>query len=151
MDISLHMEVSQLAGLYKPSMETPIQFNEKKQHHGCVTAWLYLAIIINSGTSLVYLLVPNYIAQNIPGGISKVSLALLALMSIINVTCAILILKWKKIGFIGFVVTSIVVFIINYTAGLGFGQSLLGLVGVGVLFAVLQIKQDSKSSWENLE
>ncbi len=132
-------------------MENPVYFNEKKQHHGCVTAWLYLAVIINSITSLIYLLAPNYISQNIPGGISKPALFALAFMSIINVICAILILKWKKIGFIGFVATSIIVFVLNYTTGLGFGQSSLGLVGVGVLFWVLQIKQSSKSSWENLE
>jgi hypothetical protein len=35
--------------------------------------------------------------------------------------------------------------------GVGIVQSMFGLVGIVILYGILQIKKDSKTAWENLE
>ena len=125
--------------------------NNQKQRHGCVTAWLILMIIANSLTAILYLFAGDMVAQNFPGGISNSMLILLALLGIGNVVFSILLFKWMKIGFWGFLVNSIGVLIVNLSIGLGIGQSLFGLVGIAILYGVLQIKKDNVPAWDNLD
>jgi len=122
-----------------------------KQRHGCVTAWLIIIIIANAIVSLIYLFAGDMVADNFPGNISNSMLILLALLGIANVVFAILLLRWKKIGFWGFVISSILALIINLSIGLGIGQSLFGLIGIAILYGVFQIKKDNISAWANLE
>jgi hypothetical protein len=68
-----------------------------------------------------------------------------------NVVFSILLFKWMKIGFWGFLITSIGALIINLSIGLGIGQSLFGLVGIAILYGVLQIKKDNVPAWDNLD
>ena len=86
---------------------------ETKQRHGCVTAWLILVIIGNSVTALVYLFANELITQNLPIEIPNSMMIALAILGIGNVIFAIMLLKWKKTGFWGFIVTSILAMIIN--------------------------------------
>jgi hypothetical protein len=125
--------------------------SNSKQRHGCVTAWLILMIIANSLTAILYLFAGDMIAQNFPGGISNFMLILLAILGVGNVIFSILLFKWMKIGFWGFLATSIAVLVVNLSIGLGIVQSLFGLVGIVVLYGVLQIKKDNVSAWTNLE
>ena len=124
---------------------------ETKQRHGCVTAWLILIIIFNSLSAILYLFAGEMVSENFPGGISDSMMILLAILGIGNVIFALLLFKWKKIGFWGFVATSIVTLFINLSIGLGIGQSLFGLVGIVILYFVLQIKKDDVTTWNNLE
>jgi uncharacterized membrane protein len=124
---------------------------ESKERHGCVTAWLVLMIVLNSLTSLLYLLAGDIIVDNMPGEISQSMLTTTAVFGILNVLFSVMLLKWKKLGFWGFLITSLCVFVINLNAGFGIGQSILGLVGIAILYGVLQIKSDDKSAWSNLE
>ena len=125
--------------------------NFNKQRHGCVTAWLILMIIANAFTAALNLLAGDYIANNYPGEISKPMMMLLGIVAIANVIFAILLLFWKKIGFWGFLTTSLGTFVINVSIGLGIMQSSLGLIGIAILYGVLQIKEDNHTAWENLE
>jgi len=122
-----------------------------KQRHGCVTAWLILMIIANSLTAILYLFASEMITKNLPGDVSTPMIILLGIIGIGNVIFSVLLFQWKKFGFWGFIVTSIGALIINLTIGLGIGQSLFGLVGIAVLYGVLQIKKDNVTAWENLE
>jgi hypothetical protein len=125
--------------------------NLPKQRHGCVTVWLILMIVANSFTAILYLFGGDLVAQNFPGGISSSMLILLAIMGIANVIFSIQLFKWKKIGFWGFVLTSIGALIINLNVGVGIGQSLLGLVGLAILYGVLQIGNNGVPAWKHLE
>jgi hypothetical protein len=49
-----------------------------------------------------------------------------------------------------FLVSSIIVLILNLSSGVGIGQSLLGLLGVVILYAVLQIGGENKG-WTQLD
>ncbi len=124
---------------------------ENKQRHGCVTAWLILMIIANSLTALTYLLAREFISQSLPVEIPATMMIALAILGIGNVVFSIMLFNWKRTGFWGFVATSLLAFIINLVIGLGIGQSLFGLIGIGVLYAVLQFKKADVSAWENLE
>ena len=125
--------------------------NNQKQRHGCVTAWLIFMIIANSFSAILYLFAGDMIARNFPGGISNTMLLLLAILGIGNVVFSILLFKWMKIGFWGFLLTSIGALFINLIIGLGVIQSLFGLVGIAILYGVLQIKKDNMSAWDNLD
>ena len=125
--------------------------NEIKQRHGCVTAWLVIVIILNSITALLYLFAGDMISENLPGGISNTMMILLAILGISNIVFSVMLFQWKMWGFWGFIITSIIAFAINLNIGLGVGQSILGLLGIAILYGVLQIKKDNISAWANLE
>jgi hypothetical protein len=122
---------------------------EVKQRNGLVTTVLVLMVIANSLAALVYLLGSHTVKRGLstpPEWIFPV----LGFLCIFNLVCVIALFKWKKWGFWGFLVSSIVAIIVNLSIGLGFGQSLLGLVGIILLYAVLQIGKDRKG-WSKME
>ncbi len=125
--------------------------NVAKQRHGCVTAWLILMIILNSLTAIVYLFASDMITKNLPGNVSSTMIFLLGIIGIGNTIFSVLLFQWKKIGFWGFAVTSIATLTINLSIGISVVQSVFGLVGVAVLYGVLQIRKDNVSAWDNLE
>ncbi len=125
--------------------------NLNKQRHGCVTAWLILMIIANSFTAILYLFAGDTVSQNFPGGISNTMMILLGIIGIGNIIFSVLLFKWKKIGFWGFIFSSIVALAINLNIGISIGQSLFGLAGIAVLYGVLQIKKDTVTAWDNLD
>ena len=125
--------------------------NVSKQRHGCVTAWLVLMIIANSLTAIIYLFASEMITDNLPGNVSTPMIILLGIIGIANIVFSVMLFQWKKLGFWGFIITSIGALIINLSIGLGIGQSLFGLGGIAILYGVLQIKKDSITAWENLE
>lgn len=124
---------------------------ETKQRHGCVTAWLIFMIIANAAFAAIYLFAGDMVAENIPGGISNLMLFLLGLLAAANVVFAVLLLKWKRIGFYGFLATSVITIAVNLSIGLGVGQSIAGIIGVIILYGILQIKKDSVTAWDNME
>lgn len=137
-------------------MENPTETSNEngdkvKKRHGCVTAWLIFMIAGNSIVALIYLFAGDFIARNSPTPISTGNLILLAIGAIANVVFASMLFQWKKWGFWGIIISASCAFVINISIGLGVGQCLLGLLGIGILYAVLQIKQDDVSAWENLE
>lgn len=124
---------------------------EEKQRHGCVTAWLIFIIVVNSMVALLYLLGGDLVVENFPNDVSTPMIALLGVMSIGNVVFSVMLLRWQKVGFWGFALTSIIALAINLHIGIGMGQSITGLIGLGLLYAVLQIRSGDKSAWESLE
>lgn len=124
---------------------------EPKQRHGCVTAWLILMIIANSLTAVSYLFMGDILSQNLPEPIPQPMIVILAVASIVNLALAIMLFKWKKWAFWGFIGTSLIAFVINFSLGLGIGTLLSGLLGIAILYGILQIKKDGVTAWENLE
>jgi hypothetical protein len=125
--------------------------NVTKQRHGCVTAWLVLMIIANSLTAMAYFFASEMITKNLSMDVSNSMIILLGIICIANVIFSVMLFQWKKLGFWGFIITSIGALIINLSIGLGITQSLFGLVGIAILYGVLQIKKDNIPAWDNLE
>jgi len=122
---------------------------EQKQRHGCLTAWLVLMIIANSISALIYLFASDFIARTLPSAPSW-SFPILALLGIFNVICAIALFKWKKWGFYGFIASSIIALIINLIIGIDVAQSLAGLIGLVILYGVLNIGKE-RAAWPQLD
>jgi hypothetical protein len=68
---------------------------------------------------------------------------------------AVLLLRWKKLGFQGLVGLSLIAFIFNLYVDWSIGHSLRGFAGILILYGLLRvkmrIKQNNVSTWENLE
>ncbi len=122
---------------------------EPKSRHGCLTAWLVLMIIANSATALMYLLRSDVIRRAFPDAPGWASPVLIVL-ALFNLVCAIALFQWKKWGFWGFCASSIVALVVNLSIGLGIGPSLVGLIGVALLYGVLQIGKENKG-WPQLD
>ena len=122
-----------------------------KRRHGCVTVWLVLMIILNSISAIIYLFFRDIISKILPFAISNLELILFALFEISNVFYSILLLKWKKNGFWGFVVTAVSIMIINLNFGMEINSQLFGLISIAILYGVLHLKKDGASTWSKLE
>ena len=122
---------------------------EAKNRHGCLTAWLVLMIIANSATALAYLVGRDEIQKTLPNAPGW-AFPVLIIFALFNLVCAIALFKWQKWGFWGFCVSAVVALFVNFSIGLGVGSSLGGLVGVALLYGVLQIGKDNKG-WPQLD
>jgi hypothetical protein len=117
------------------------------QRHGCVTAWLILMLILNSLIAIVYIFKSGKLAQTVPSN----ALIALVIMGIINVICAVMLLRWKKIGFYGFAITAVITIFINLHIGISPIRASLGFAGFLILYGILQIKKDGVSAWSYLK
>ena len=121
----------------------------EKKRHGCLTAWLVLMIVANSVTALLYLVGFNFVKDRLPN-IPNWSILLFAILAAFNVVCAIALFKWKKWGFWGFLINSVIALCVNFYVGLGIGNSLTGMLGIEMLYIILQIGKENKG-WPQLE
>ncbi len=120
-----------------------------KQRHGCLTVWLILMILANSLTAIATPLMITQITKATPGFPIWIAYVI-PVLAILNVVFAIGLFKWKMWGFYGFLVTSLITFCLNLYAGVSPVQAVLGLIGIAVLYGVLQIGGDKKG-WSQLE
>ena len=75
-------------------MTEPTALQEKKRH-GCLTAYLVLAILLNSATALLYLFGAAAIKRTSPN-IPDWAFPVLIVLVLFNLACAIALLRWKK-------------------------------------------------------
>jgi hypothetical protein len=125
---------------------------DNKQRHGCLTALLIFMMVVNAATALVYLFGKEMLQQglqNMPA-IPDWAFPVLALLGAFNLVCAIALFSWKKWGFYGFALSSVLAFTINLTIGIPMVQALMGFVGLAILYGVLQIGNGNKG-WPQLD
>jgi hypothetical protein len=120
-----------------------------KTRHGCVTAYLGFAVVVNSIMSIVYLVSNDFILRALPRA-EAWHMPVLAVGCLLNVAFAVALLRWKKWGFYGFVALAVVVFFFNLMIGVG-GQSIGGLVGIVIMWVVLQVAHNGRKAWDLLE
>jgi hypothetical protein len=129
-------------------MTEPTALQEKKRH-GCLTAYLVLAIILNSATALLYLFGAGAIKRSSPN-IPDWAFPVLIVLVLFNLACAIALLRWKKWGYWGLVASAAVTLGVNLTIGLGLSSAVVGVLGVLFLYGVLHIGKDNKG-WPQLD
>jgi hypothetical protein len=115
-----------------------------KQRHGCLTTWLVLVIIINGGLALMYMFADDLLRHS-----SFSERMLSSVISALGVLFAILVFKWKRIGFWGIAVAVAAGIVMNLSMGAGI-RSFTGILGIMILYAALQKKKDGISGWDNL-
>jgi len=74
----------------------------------------------------------------------------LGILSVLNLVCAIGLFQWKKWGFYGVCVSSVIAVVVNLAIGLPPASALFGLVGIAILYGILQIGQENKG-WTQLD
>jgi len=121
---------------------------ELKQRNGCITAWLWLAILINLGMTVYY-------ALSMFGAYSTemaLGLGTCSIFGLVNVLGAILLMRWNKTGFYLFLVSSIICAVVNLAVlKLQPATAVSSLVAIIIWWAVLQAKKDGVSAWSQLE
>jgi hypothetical protein len=122
---------------------------QRKERHGCLTAYLVLAIIANSATALLYLFGAQAIKRSTPN-IPDWAFPVLIVLVLFNLACAIALFRWKRWGFWGLVASAAVTLGVNLTIGLGFSAAIVGVLGVILLYGVLHIGKDNKG-WAQLD
>src|SRR6266478_76589 len=122
---------------------------QEKERHGCLTAYLVLAIIANAATALLYLFGAEAIKRSTPN-IPDWAFPVLIVLVLFNLACAIALLRWKRWGFWGLVASAAVTLGVNPTIGLGLSSAIVGFLGVIVLYGVLHIGKDNKG-WLQLD
>jgi len=126
--------------------------NTLKQRHGCVTAWLIFWIIGFSLVAVIYLFATEFVLNITQGELSKTMIISSGIFALASVVFTVLLLRWKKIGFWGYVGVIVVGFVMNLSTDSGIIPSLLsGLVSIAIFYGVLQIKKNNVSAWQNLE
>jgi hypothetical protein len=120
----------------------------QRSRHGCVTAYLAFMLLMNSVSALVTVVTSDQITSTLPD-MPSWGIPTLVVASALNVVFTVLLFSWKKIGFFGFIATSIVAAVVNAMAGLEPVQIIGGLIGVGVLYGVLQIGKPP--AWKQLD
>ena len=124
---------------------------QHKQRHGCLTAWLIYLTIAYSIVSITYFFNTDEISEISPYKTSQNILLIYGSLGILSIVFCILLFKWIRLGFWGILITSIIVLITQIINGHGIFQPLIGLFGIIVLYALLQVKKGNVSGWNNLE
>ena len=106
-------------------MTEPTAF-QTKERHGCLNAYLVLAIIANSATALLYLFGAGAIKRGTPD-IPDWAFPVLIVLILFNLACAIALLRWKKGGFWGLVASAAITLGVNLTIGLGLSSAIAQL------------------------
>ena len=83
--------------------------------------------------------------------VSFLSFIVLVLICIANAYFSFMLLSWKKNGFYGSIITSIIILLVNINVDLSIGKSLIGLFGILILYILLKIKKDGVAGWDYLK
>ena len=120
----------------------------QKQRHGCVTWWLWFAIIVNFVVAIIYSVAMFDVADS---GLALGS-GLLSMLGVLNVLGSILLMRWNKTGFWLFLSSSLLGVVINIgVLNLNPAASLYSLVSILVWWGVLQIRKNGASAWSLMD
>lgn len=136
----------------RPQQQPPVQIcspgasrtETLKRRHGCLTAWLFLVIAANAVTGILLLFMGNGMRD-----VSDSDIAIQSLISTVAVACGILLLRWKKIGFFLLLANYVMSVTVNLSNGDG-TYSFFGIIGITVLWVLLNIKANGISAWEQM-
>ncbi len=118
---------------------------ERKSRHGCLDAYLLFMMIVNLLLTAAYLFTSDTMSP-----VASWVYPVLAACTSFNLICAIALFRLRKWGFWGFCATAAVAFVLNLQMGIGLVMAMQGLVGVVILFGVLQIGREHKA-WPQLD
>lgn len=126
---------------------SPMGTQQVVQRHWFITAWLIFVIIVNVLAGIIQIFPKEMFGRAFSdayGGISIFS----GVMCFINVLGAVLLLNWRKLGFYIFIIVSVIG---SFAVLITMSQFPHGLVGVVILWFVLQIRKDGISYWKAMK
>lgn len=120
---------------------------ELKERNGCISFWLWIAIVANIGMSIFY-------AVTMFSAYSKemaLGLGICSILGAVNVLSAILLLRWNKIGFYMMMASSIMTIVVNLCVLKTEPIAAIGsLIAILIWWAILQMKKKGVSAWSQL-
>ena len=121
----------------------------ERKRHGFTSFWLIFSIIGNVIAGANYFFSTELIAQsfNASSGI----IMLFGIVSITGIIGNILLLSWKKIGFWVFIGIAVVSLVLNFIIGINFGLILFSLVSIPIMWGILHIRKNGKTTWEQIK
>ena len=127
---------------------TPETGNIKKRH-GCLTAYLIFLIVVFAVFVIYYIAAASFVNSTLR--LSGWTLPVLIILGLLDIVCAVALFRWKKWGFWGFCALAVVTLIVNISSGSGIATSLTGLIGIAVMYGVLNIGDKENKGWPQLE
>lgn len=122
--------------------------NNLKQRNGCITAWLWFAIIANIGMAIFYA-VSMFSAYSTE---MALGFGICSIFGVINVLGAILLMRWNKTGFYLFLVSSLICAVVNvFVLKMSAATAISSVFAIVIWWAILQAKKDGVSAWSQLE
>jgi len=121
-----------------PSAPVSDQPSKSRERPWFVTVWLWFIIVANGLTALWYLLFTHLIQRSLPHLSGFLIIMLFGVACVANVAFAVALLRWKRWGVWGLLLTTVLAFGFNYWA-LGLGSALIGLSGFVILVALLNV------------
>jgi hypothetical protein len=127
----------------------------QRNRNGFVMAWLIWGIIANAGFSSLYLFDTDGALMNLdylmPTDSQRIMIIMLGILSLLNIVFYALLINWKKSGFEGLVIISIASLVINLSIGYDLIWSCFGIIGIVILYSLLQVKKNGVSSWQHMK
>ena len=121
-----------------------------RQRHGFTSFWLIFCLVINIIATFVFIYTVESFREytDMPDRIITFTIVL----SVAGVSGFIMLLCWKRAGFWVYTVASIISVIISSSMmNASFTDSLLGLAGIAILWGVLNIRRNGRTTWEQLD
>lgn len=117
--------------------------------HGCLTTWLVFALIAQTLTIGINSLGYSFIHRALPT-LTPLMAGLFVLASLGSIVCLIALFRWHRWGFYGLAAITVLVGVLNLSLGISSGRVLPGLVGIGILYWVLNMG-GSRSAWRTMK
>ncbi|MEO8352174.1 MAG: hypothetical protein ABI680_10630 [Chthoniobacteraceae bacterium] len=88
--------------------------------------------------------------QNLGGGSSSLTFAVISGLFVLNAICCFALLQWKQWGFYGILMTAVAVLPVTISTDWGVGRSVVAILGVVILIVLLNRGGDEQL-WRQLE
>ena len=121
----------------------------KRKRNSFLTLFLVLSLIAQVSTTVSY---QQLIFNEHPIFVyAPLRISVLFMIGVLDVLCNILILNWNKFGFYGALSFSLIFFCINISfEEISYLQSSYGIIGVLILYLLMQIKKNGVSAWGHI-
>lgn len=118
-----------------------------KERHGCVSAWLWVVIVVNLCFCVYYFMtmLDSESSQSLGYGF-------LSSLSVFLILGAILLMRWSRCGFYLMVGISLLTLIVNhFLLKIEVGYSIPGILGILFWWVILQIRKNGVSAWKLMD
>jgi len=125
------------------------KLNIQKERHIALSIFIYFSIFLNLIICFIHL---NFIVQNNPMFLKyPTQYFLIPALSIASVFFSYSILKWKKIGFWGILIVSLLSFCINYSLEeISFSASLVALLSIICYYGLMKLNVYGLNAWDHI-
>ncbi|MCO5232647.1 MAG: hypothetical protein LC105_10870 [Chitinophagales bacterium] len=125
-----------------------IEKEPQRQRHGFVTFWLWYMVVNGVSSILAVTVLRKDFEHFIEIKFTDTFVNFQIIIGILTVLSSFLLLSWKKIGFHGIIIASIISLYLNMQMQSGITNALFGLSQIFILYLVLKLRKGDKSTWD---